>query len=277
MFRLEEKVAIVTGGASGIGAATATLMASLGARVVIADVNQPMALERVAEIEDAGGTAVALETDVRSEASIEGTIAATLERFGRLDILHNNAAAMDIIAEDLDVTNIDVANWEATLRADLTGPMLGCKHGIPAMLRTGGGSIVNTASVSGIGAEVYMTGYPVAKAGVIHLTRSVALQWGKQGIRCNAIAPGLTLSPAGKLLPVEIKDMYVRQNLVPYVADPEDIAPTVAFLASDMARYITGQCIQVDGGLTAAIPIAADFRDFAAGLDAASPVGAAGS
>ena len=115
--------------------------------------------------------------------------------------MFNNAAALEIIGGDLEITSQDLANWEHTLRVDLTGQMLGCKPGIPAMLETGGGSIINTASVSGIGAEVYMTGYPVAKAGVIHLSRTVALQWGRQGIRCNSIAPGLTLSPAGLGMP----------------------------------------------------------------------------
>jgi NAD(P)-dependent dehydrogenase (short-subunit alcohol dehydrogenase family) len=267
VFTLDGKVAIITGGASGIGAATARLMASLNASVVIADINQAGALERVAEIEAAGGTALAVETDVCEEAQVKRVVDTAVETYGRLDILHNNAAAIDIIGEDLEITSQDLANWDATMRADLTGPMLGCKHGIPAMLKTGGGSIINTASVSGIGAEAYMTGYPVAKAAVIHLSRSVALQWGRQGIRCNSIAPGLTLSPAGLGMPIEMRDMYIRHNMVPYVGEPEDIAPTVAFLASDMSRYITGQCIQIDGGITGFIPIAADYRDFAAGLD----------
>ena len=188
--------------------------------------------------------------------------------YGRLDILFNNAADLDIIGGDLDVTAQDLSNWELTMRTGLTGPMLGCKHGIPAMVKTGGGSIINTASVSGLFAEVYMTGYPVAKAGVAHLSRQVALQWGKQGIRCNAIAPGLTLSPAGLRMPEPMREMYVRHNMVPFVGLPEDIAPTVAFLASDMSRYLTGQCIQIDGGITGAIPIAADYRDFVAGLTA---------
>jgi NAD(P)-dependent dehydrogenase (short-subunit alcohol dehydrogenase family) len=136
------------------------------------------------------------------------------------------------------------------------------------MLETGGGSIINTASISGVGAEVYMTAYPVAKSAVIHLTREVALQYGKQGIRCNAIAPGLVLSPAGAALPDEVKDMYVRHNMTPYVGMPEDIAPLVAFLASDMSRYITGEVIRIDGGVSNTIPIAADFRDWAARQEA---------
>jgi NAD(P)-dependent dehydrogenase (short-subunit alcohol dehydrogenase family) len=210
-----------------------------------------------------------VETDVGDEAQVKRAVGTAVSTYGRLDILHNNAAAIEIIGDDLEITSQDLSNWEHTLRTDLTGPMLGCKHGIPAMLETGGGSIINTASVSGIGAEVYMTGYPVAKAAVIHLSRQVALQWGKQGIRCNAIAPGLTLSPAGLGMPEPMREMYVRHNMVPFVGEPEDIAPTVAFLASDMSRYLTGQCIQIDGGITGFIPIAADYRDYAATLEEA--------
>jgi NAD(P)-dependent dehydrogenase (short-subunit alcohol dehydrogenase family) len=264
MFRLDEKVAIVTGGASGIGAATAALMAKLGAAVVIADINQAGALERVGEIESAGGRALAVETDVCEEDQVQRVVAAAVQQFGRLDILHNNAAAIEAVAEDFEVTTQDLDVWELTLRTNLTGPMLGCKHAIPAMVETGGGSIINTASISGMGAEVYMTAYPVSKAAVIHLTREVALQWDKQGIRCNAVSPGLVLSPAGLGLAVEVRDMYVRHSMTPYVGRPEDIAPVVAFLASDEARYVTGEVVRIDGGLTNTIPIAADFRDWAA-------------
>jgi NAD(P)-dependent dehydrogenase (short-subunit alcohol dehydrogenase family) len=265
VFRLEGKVAIVTGGASGIGAATAALMAKLGAAVVIADINQPGAIERAAEIEGDGGRVLAVETDVCDEDQVARAVNTAVSEFGRLDILHNNAAALELVGEDSEVTVQSLDVWERTMRADLTGPMLGCKHAIPAMLRSdGGGSIINTASVSGIGAEVYMTAYPVAKAGVIHLTREVALQWGKQGIRCNAIAPGLVLSPAGLGMPEELRDLYVRDNMTPYVGTPEDIAPLVAFLACDMSRYITGETIRIDGGLTNTIPIAAGYREWEA-------------
>jgi NAD(P)-dependent dehydrogenase (short-subunit alcohol dehydrogenase family) len=264
VFTLDGKVAIVTGGASGIGAATAALLAKLGAAVVIADINQPGAEAHVKTIEADGGTALAIHTDVGDEDMVRALVAGTLEAYGRLDILHNNAAAIELVGEDFEITTQDLDVWERTLRTDLTGPMLGCKHGVPAMLKTGGGSIINTASVSGIGAEVYMTAYPVAKAGVIHLTREVALQWGKQGIRCNAIAPGLVLSPAGLGMPEPLRDLYIQENMTPYVGTPEDIAPLVAFLASDLSRYITGETIRIDGGVTNTIPIAGGYRAWAA-------------
>lgn len=266
MFRLEQKAALIIGGATGIGAATASLFASLGASVVIADINLAAARELASEIQADGGDAVAVEADICQEIEVRGAVDTTVAKYGRLDILFNNAAALGLISQDLDIASQDLDIWEQTLRADLTGPMLACKFGILAMLQTGGGSIINTASVSGIGAEVYMTGYPVAKAGLIHLSRSVALQWGKHGIRCNAIAPGLTLSAAGLAMPDPMRDMYLRHNMLPFIGTPQDIAPLVAFLASDMSRYLTGQCIQIDGGITGAIPIAADYRDYAAGL-----------
>lgn len=264
MFTLDGKVVLIVGGASGIGAATAALMARLGAYVVIADRDHARAAERVDEIGAEGGVAAAVETDVRLEESVKNAVATAVATFGRLDVLHNNAADVAIIEADHDVANVTLENWDASLRADLTGAMFGCKHAVPAMIAAGGGSIINTSSISGIGAEVYMSAYPVAKAALIHLSRQVALQYGKQGIRCNAVAPGLTLSPAGLGMPQAMRDMYVRHNMLSWVAAPKDIAPTVAFLASDMSGYITGQCIQVDGGITGAIPIAADYRDFAA-------------
>lgn len=265
MLTLDGKVALIVGGASGIGAATAALMARLGARVVIADTDLGRAVDRVREIKGEGGVAAAVETDVRSEESVKSAVGSAVASFGRLDVLHNNAADVGIIGADHDIANVSLENWDASLRADLTGAMFGCKHAVPVMIAGGGGSIINTASVSGIGAEVYMSAYPVAKAALIHLSRQVALQYGKRGIRCNAVAPGLTLSPAGLGMPQAMRDMYVRHNMLSWVAAPDDIAPTIAFLASDMSAYITGQCIQVDGGITGAIPIAADYRDFVAG------------
>ncbi len=264
MIDLSGKVAIVTGGASGIGAATSRLLAELGAAVVIADINQAGAEERVAEITAADGRALAVRTDVCEPDQVENMVTTTVSHFGRLDILHNNAAGIELVGGDLRVVDIDLANWEKSLRTDLTGPMLGCKYAIPAMIETGGGSIVNTASVSGLRAEYYMTAYPVAKAGVVQLTQEVALQYGHDGIRCNAVAPGLTLSPAGLGMPEPVREMYVRHNAIPYVGKPADIAPVVAFLASDEARYVTGEVITADGGLTKTIAISADYRDWAA-------------
>jgi NAD(P)-dependent dehydrogenase (short-subunit alcohol dehydrogenase family) len=262
MIDLGGKVAIVTGSASGIGAASAAQLARLGAAVVLADINGAGARDRVAELTADGALAVAVETDVCDPVQVEHAVATALSEFGRLDILHNNAADMEVIGRDSQVVEMDLEVWERTLRANLTGQMLGCKYAIPPMIESGGGSIVNTASVSGQRAEYYATAYPVSKAGVIHLTQEVALQYGRSGIRCNAVAPGLTLSPPGLGLPAEITDMYLRHNMVPRLGQPDDIAAAVAFLASDAARYVSGEVITIDGGLTKSIPISADIRDW---------------
>jgi hypothetical protein len=232
---------------------------------VIADIDQPAADAHAQAVRDAGGRVLAVETDVREEDQIERVIEATVSEFGRLDILHNNAAALELIPEDPDITGQNLHVWERTLRTNVSGPMLGCKHAIPVMLESGGGSIVNTASVSGTRGELNMTAYGVSKAAVIQLTREVAAQFGKRGIRCNAVAPGLVLTAnTSRDLPDDVKEMYIRNSMTPYVGQPEDIARMVAFLASDEARYVTGQIVRVDGGLTNALPIVADFRDWAA-------------
>ncbi len=263
MSSMKGKVAIVTGGASGIGAATVALLASRGAAVVIADIDVPTAEAHAAVVRNAGGQVLVVATDVREEDQVQHMVASAVSEFGRLDILHNNAAALELIPEDPDVTGQDLSVWERTLRTNLTGPMLGCKHAIPAMLATGGGSIVNTASVSGTRGEMNMTAYGVSKGAVIQLTREVAAQFGKQGIRCNAVAPGLVLTAnTTRDLPDDVKALYVRNSMTPYVGQPEDIARMVAFLASDEARYVTGQIIRVDGGLSSTLPIVADFRDW---------------
>jgi NAD(P)-dependent dehydrogenase (short-subunit alcohol dehydrogenase family) len=263
MSSLKGKVAIVTGGASGIGAATVALLASREAAVVIADIDQPTADAHAEVVRGAGGRVLVVETDVREEDQVQRMVAAAVSEFGRLDILHNNAAALELIPDDPDVTGQDLYVWERTLRTNVTGPMLGCKHAIPAMLESGGGSIINTASVSGTRGEMNMTAYGVSKGAVIQLTREVAAQFGKQGIRCNAVAPGLVLTAnTTRDLPDDLKALYVRSSMTPYVGQPEDIARMVAFLASDEARYVTGQIVRVDGGLTSTLPIVADFRDW---------------
>jgi NAD(P)-dependent dehydrogenase (short-subunit alcohol dehydrogenase family) len=263
MSSLNGKVAIVTGGASGIGAATVALLASRGAAVVIADIDKPAADSHAEDVRAAGGRVLVVETDVREEDQVERMVAATVAEFGRLDVLHNNAAALELIPDDPDVTGQDLYVWERTLRTNVTGPMLGCKHAIPAMLDSGGGSIVNTASVSGTRGELNMTAYGVSKAALIQLTREVAAQWGKAGIRCNAVAPGLVLTRNTRRdLPRDVQAMYERNSMTPYVGQPEDIARMVAFLASDESRYVTGQVMRVDGGLTHSLPIVAEFRDW---------------
>jgi NAD(P)-dependent dehydrogenase (short-subunit alcohol dehydrogenase family) len=260
--KLAGRVAIVTGAASGIGRATALVLAAEGAAVVVADLVGEGA-ERVArEIGAAGGRALAQQTDVADEGSVAAMVEAAVKSFGGLDVLHNNAAATDpaLLAGDLDITAMEVAIWDRTLAVNLRGPMLGCKHAIPRMLERGGGSIINTSSASALVGDPVRTAYGISKAGLDSLTRYVATQYGKRGIRCNSIAPGVVATPAlAANVPPEMIAIYERSHLTPRLGRPEDIAAAVVFLASDDAAFITGQTLSVDGGLLAHHPAFGEF------------------
>ncbi|WP_261995228.1 SDR family NAD(P)-dependent oxidoreductase [Rhodococcus opacus] len=272
MIDLTGKVAIVTGAASfhgdddpyrvGQGSSTASLFAQLGAKVVLADINGEVAEQRAKQIRADGGDAIAVETDVRVEEQVQRMIATAVDEFGRLDILHNNAADLRIPWEpgDPPITEFVGDSFRAQIETLLLGPMLGCKHAIPAMVNTGGGSITCTSSISGEMGELNLTTYGVAKAGVNQLVRAVSAQHGKQGIRCNAVAPGLVLSSPSLQLGDELITQYTRHCDTPHVGQPEDIARVVAFLHSNAARYITGQVIRVDGGFTEHSPMVTEGR-----------------
>jgi NAD(P)-dependent dehydrogenase (short-subunit alcohol dehydrogenase family) len=273
MDRLEGKVAIVTGAASyhgdeslrqlGQGAAVAVKLAELGASVVLADINGAAAERRAEAIRQAGGEAIAVETDVRSEEHIERMVQTAVDEFGRLDILHNNAANLQALFDpgDPQITEMAVETWHLIFETLVLGTMLGCKHAIPRMVETGGGSITCMTSISGEMGELNLTNYGASKAAVNQVVRSVSAQWGKQGIRCNAIAPGLILSPPSLAIGEELIGEYIRHSDTPYVGQPVDTANLVAFLVSDGARYISGQVIRLDGGFTEQSPLVADARD----------------
>jgi NAD(P)-dependent dehydrogenase (short-subunit alcohol dehydrogenase family) len=251
--RLAGKVAIVTGAGSGIGEATARLMAREGASVVVADINRTEAARVAGELE----RAVDAEVDVSDEASVVRMIETAVESFGGLDVLHNNATDSSLNAVDTDIVTLDMATFDRVVAVNLRGVFLGCKHAIPQMLARGGGSIVNTASVDGFVGRGVRAAYGACKAGVVLLTKSVASQYGTRGIRCNAVAPGLTLTPgAVGNATQEYIDAALALYPMPRLCAPEDVANAVVFLASDEAAYINAATLMVDGGATVYMSIA---------------------
>lgn len=263
MENLAGQVAIVTGGASGIGRASALALARNGVRVAVADLNAEGAQSVADEIQKAGGEALPVAVDLADPASIEAMVAAAVAHFGRLDILFNNAAntAPEVIGRDLDLLTLDLEVWEQTMAVNLRAVMLASKHALPHMLAAGHGVIINTSSASGLTGDLSMLAYGVSKGGVNTMTQYIATQYGKQGIRCNAIAPGVIQTPAldRKATP-EQRQIYTDQHLTPRLGTAEDIANAVVFLASPQSAFITGQILRVDGGLLSHHPAVAQFR-----------------
>jgi NAD(P)-dependent dehydrogenase (short-subunit alcohol dehydrogenase family) len=261
--RLAGKVAVVTGGASGIGRATAKGVAAAGAAVVLTDIDAEGLREAAAEIASAGGRALAHPADVAVEDDWRAAIGAAVSEFGRLDVLHNCAAATAaaFIAHDTDVVSLDAAHFLRTLEVNLVGTALGCKHAIPAMLETGGGSIINTSSICGAAGDGALIAYGASKGGIDALTRYVAASHGKQGIRCNAVAPGVIVTENNREHSgAELLARYERHTLTPRLGTPEDVAHVVVFLASDEAAFITGEVLYADGGFLRHFPTLAETR-----------------
>jgi NAD(P)-dependent dehydrogenase (short-subunit alcohol dehydrogenase family) len=257
MGRVDGKVAIVTGAASGIGRATAETLAREGAKVVVADINGPGAAEVASGIKAAGGESMAFTVDVSDANAVAGMVRAAVETWGGLHILHNNAAltSPDQHAQDLSVVDMDLGAWQRSLEVNLGGAMLGCRFAVPEMIRSGGGSIINTASNQGLAGDLTQTAYGTAKGAVITLSLFVATQYGKQNVRCNVVSPGLILTPSAlAACPPEILDTIEKSNLLPRNGHAQDLANAVLFLASDESSFVTGQVIRVDGGQLAHLP-----------------------
>lgn len=266
MRRLENRVAIVTGsgGPSGIGSATAKRLAAEGAAVILADIDPGSAADAVGQIEASGGRAIARALDLGDEAGIAGLIGWVDQHFGRLDLLHNNAAATSAaqMGRDMAVALMDADVWDEAFRINGRGTMLMIKHALPLMLRGGGGSIVNTSSGAALRGDFYAPAYAASKAAINCLTMYVATQYGKQGIRCNAVSPGLIMTQANIVNnSQEQLDRIERHKLTPYLGNPDDIAAAVVYLGSDDARFVTGQVIVVDGGITSHMPYFAEVHD----------------
>jgi NAD(P)-dependent dehydrogenase (short-subunit alcohol dehydrogenase family) len=252
-MRLETKVAVITGAGSGIGRESALLFSQEGARVVVADVNDSAGQAVVEELRAAGGEAVYVHADVSKSAEAEAMIQAAEETFGRLDVLFNNAGISHPRDDDAVTTEEEV--WDLTMNINLKGVFLGCKHGIPALRRVGGGSIINTASfVAVLGAATPQLAYTASKGGVLALTRELAAIHARENIRVNALCPGpLRTELLMKYLDTEEK----RQRRLIHIpmgrfGEAREIARAALFLASDESSFTTGATFLVDGGITAA-------------------------
>ncbi len=259
--RLEGKVAIVTGSAGGIGAVTAQVLASEGAAVVVADIDAERATAHAERLRSAGARAIAIGVDIADETSVRAMVAETVDAFGRIDLLHNNAASRRYPSQDdRPVAEADVEVWNEILRVNVIGTMLCTKHVLPVMIAGGGGSIVVTASDAGLTGALGHPAYGASKGALVSFVRYVATQYGKHGIRCNAISPGLivTENVAKTYGPGPLQDMMLRNHLTPRLGLPDDIAGVVTFLASQDSAFITGQVLCVDGGLLAHAPYYSD-------------------
>lgn len=250
MNRLEGKSAVITGSANGIGFAAARLMAQQGARVLVADRDAQRCQDAASRIRQEGGIAAATTVDVTDEDSIASMIDTTISEFGALDVLCNHVGGSDP-ARDRDLLNMDMSEWDRVMDLNVRSTVVASRLAIPHMIAEGGGSIVNTASIAGIEGDALQCAYGAAKAAVISLTRYIATQYGPAGIRCNAVAPGAVLTPSFRdNLPTEFLDTIRRSTSLQAVGEPEDIAHAMVYLASDEARYLTGQCLVIDGGTT---------------------------
>lgn len=264
--RMDGRVILITGGAGGIGSATARLLAARGARVAIADIATDAARALASELPDA----LALALDLEHETSIEAMVRETVAHFGRLDILHNNAALLepDIARADGDIEQMGTALWDRTYAVNVRGTMIACRAALPH-LRATRGNIVNTVSNLALQGHIIQAAYSSSKAAVIQVTRSIAASHGMHGVRCNAVAPGMTMTPALRdAFPPPLRKAVEDETLRDRLGAPEDIAEAVAFLASDAARNITGQVLVADGGCASHVPGIAQFRAFLSGEQA---------
>jgi NAD(P)-dependent dehydrogenase (short-subunit alcohol dehydrogenase family) len=251
MRGLQGKVAIVAGGGSGIGAATARRLAEAGASVVVGDL-KPQAADAVAgRIHDSGGRALGVGFDVTDEPSVARLIAAAIDAYGGLDAIHINFADLSIIFQDKDALSTPLEVFDRTIAVDLRGHLVCTRHALPALLARGGGSIVYTVSGAAfVGSAEYVC-YSMAKAGITALMRHVATKWGREGIRANAVAPGLVLTDAVRAgMSDEAKSQVLAMGRSPRLGQPQDLAGMVALLMSDEGEWITGQVVSVDGGAT---------------------------
>ncbi len=263
MGRLTGRTAIVTGGGGGLGSASARRLAEEGGQVVVADILLDRAQKVASEIRATGGDAIAMYLDLGDPDSIRKLIDDTLAHYGKLEIVFNNGADTrpEFLERDAGIREMDMEVWDHTFQVNTRGTMLMIKHSLPALIKSGDGAIINTSSGASLLGDLARSAYAASKAAVNTLTLYVAAQYGKQGVRCNVISPGMVPTETSRKSQPELIKAVTRHHLTPDLGDPEDIAAMVAFLASSDARFVTGQIMRVDGGVTKAFAHVADNRD----------------
>ena len=253
MPRLDGKVALITGAGNGMGQVASVLFASEGARIVVADFSEAGGAETVAAVEAVGGEAAFVKVDVANSDQVSAMVDFAMARFGALNVLYNNAGIFP--ADDGGVTETPEPTWDRVMEVNLKGVWLGCKYGIPAMLASGGGSIVNVASfVALMGAATAQIAYTASKGGVLAMTREIAVEYGRQNIRANSLCPGPVSTPMLEDLMSDPARKARRLVHIPMgrLGQAEELAKAALFLASDDSSFMTGAQLVVDGGITAA-------------------------
>ena len=259
MNRLLDKVVIVTGSTSGIGIGIARLCAKEGAKVVVCGRREEKGLAVVNKIKEEGGIASFHYMDITDTNSIEALFKDTKELYGKIDVLVNNAA--NVALKDGRVDELTVEMWDAIFESDMRGTFYTTKVALTYMLENGG-SIINIGSMASTNGDLSSTAYACAKAGVDMLTKSVALQYGKKNIRCNCVRPGLIVTPENEAhVPQALKDIFLSNIEVNRYGCPEDIGHMCVYLASDESAYVTGQIVNVDGGLNSHVSTVAQFKE----------------
>lgn len=246
-MRLQGKVAIITGAANGMGAAEAKIFAKQGAKVFATDINEEKLMELAEEVKAAGGDIITMKHNVASEEEWKAVVTKAVETFGKVDVLVNNAG----VAINKNFATMEMDEWNWVMDINLNGCVLGMKYAIPEMQKAGGGSVINISSIGGIVGMAGSSPYTAAKGALRALSKSAAVEYGKDKIRVNSVHPGIVVTPMTAHTMEAGMPFYQAHTQLPYMGEPEDVAYGVLFLASDESRFMTGAELVIDGGWTA--------------------------